>query len=769
MLRKFAKYFNFQLLSTLLIICLSQGFFVWLMMSSLNDYRRTNLEALISLSTETTAANINAVTTLGRDIANYPRASQLIYDLMLKSKSADAFITDEDGKIVLGLSRSGLDTLPLKLLAGERLTIGERSYCVMPFYDVKGAVNGYVAAELQGSEELQFNLSSLPSNFLIKVGAMLALSALVCIFFTLRRHQRHPQDKPTFKSFIGPFIIAQLLILSVTLPPFKNMVDDYVGTANITMAGFIHSQFAHVAALDLNFTEVSGIDEYIAEVKSRMPAIGHLSIVDARGELIAGDELVSGTAVSMPVVGANSGLMGYILLKENSSFILSFVIKLGLSLATLLFIAAILAYELSTLTGFEAQRLGQKRKLIPCEITLPRPIAFCLVFAFYLPIAVTPVYMGRFVQDFAGLDETLIRSFAVSTEMLAVGLSSLLLLIFAAKFGPWLRILKLGICLLTLGMGGSFFAQNGYHFLLARFCYGLGYGCVLVSLQLFAVAITTKAERGTSFAGLFAGLYSGVLCGGCAGGLLAEKFGQQNIYAISALMLILNLILISYLLGHRLTQSTAPEGSQEARPFKLRNTLTFMKNPQVFSLLFFQAIPYAVITIGFFNFFMPIFVTAQGFGTDTAGQLNFLYSLCIILLTPLCGKIMDKSRRKYIILASGLLASASVPLIFNLDLPLLAVTLAMIMLGISASINEGGQPLVISTYEAADTLGSNNAIMVLDIVLRIGQIIGPLIVASIFASFGSQALGGIGIVCVLLLIIFTLIQKKAEVATCSNN
>ena len=292
---------------------------------------------------------------------------------------------------------------------------------------------------------------------------------------------------------------------------------------------------------------------------------------------------------------------------------------------------------------------------------------------------------------------------------------------------------------------------------------------ITFSLQLFAVAITTKAERGTSFAGLFAGLYSGVLCGGCAGGLLAEKFGQQNIYAISALMLILNLILISYLLGHRLTQSTAPEGSQEARPFKLRNTLTFMKNPQVFSLLFFQAIPYAVITIGFFNFFMPIFVTAQGFGTDTAGQLNFLYSLCIILLTPLCGKIMDKSRHKYIILASGLLASASVPLIFNLDLPLLAVTLAMIMLGISASINEGGQPLVISTYEAADTLGSNNAIMVLDIVLRIGQIIGPLIVASIFASFGSQALGGIGIVCVLLLIIFTLIQKKAEVATCSNN
>ncbi len=757
------KTFNFRLLSTLLVFFLSQCFFVWLMVSSLNDFRRENLENLITMSTEAASARLNAVTTLGRSASNYQQASQILDDLMMQSKTEDAFITDAHGTIILGKSRNEITRLPIEEISNGTAALPEGTYCAVPFYDVKGEINGYTAAALNSATSYKITLDALPLKFYIQLGIMLLLSAAVCIFFNLRANKKHGNNggKTTFKSFIVPFVIAQCLILTVTLPPFKQLLDDYISTANITLAGFVHAQFEHVAELDLTLNDVSGIDAYLTEIKNSMPAIGSLRVTDENGMLIAGDIEKAPNAVIMPVFGKSRGLIGCVELTENSSLIAGFALKLSLTLFTFFFIAAILAFELSSLAGCESARLASKKSKIPFEIALPRPISFCLVFAFYLPIAVTPIYMGRFADDFTDINETLIRSFAVSTEMLAIGVSSLLLLIFSSKFGRWPKILKLGIILLICGMSLSFLAPNGYIFLASRFFYGLGYGCVLVGVQLFTTAITTKQDRGTGFAGLFAGLYSGVLCGGCAGGLLAQKFGQANVYAISAILLLADLLLVSFLIKNRSEKTNEESSYKEFKPFKLQDTLTFMRNPQVLSLLFFQAIPYAIITIGFFNFFMPVFVTSHGFGTDTAGQLNFLYSLCIIFLTPIFGKIMDKSRHKYLLLSAGLLCSTAVPLIFNLNFALLAAVLAMLLLGISAAINESGQPMLISTFKAADKIGSNNAIMVLDTVLRAGQILGPLLVAGVFAGLGSQALGGLSVLCAILLIIFTLIQKKS--------
>ena len=171
-----------------------------------------------------------------------------------------------------------------------------------------------------------------------------------------------------------------------------------------------------------------------------------------------------------------------------------------------------------------------------------------------------------------------------------------------------------------------------------------------------------------------------------------------------------------------------------------------------------QVIPYSAIGIGFFNFFLPVTVQENGMGASTVGQLNFLYSFLVIILAPIMGKVIDKIDRKYVILSLALLFSALVPLAFKLPSLIGASILAMILLGISASINEGGQPAVIASYEVSKKVGPSVSIKVLDSFLRLGQIAGPLIIAVIMSAFGTAGFSFMAITVAVCAMLFFIIQ-----------
>ena len=190
----------------------------------------------------------------------------------------------------------------------------------------------------------------------------------------------------------------------------------------------------------------------------------------------------------------------------------------------------------------------------------------------------------------------------------------------------------------------------------------------------------------------------------------------------------------------------------------LSKVTAFIKDPKSLSLMLLQVIPYSAIGIGFFNFFLPVTVQENGMGASTVGQLNFLYSFLVIILAPIMGKVIDKIDRKYVILSLALLFSALVPLAFKLPSLIGASILAMILLGISASINEGGQPAVMASYEVSKKIGPSISIKVLDSFLRLGQIAGPLIIAVIMSAFGTAGFSFMAITVAVCAMLFFIIQ-----------
>ena len=190
----------------------------------------------------------------------------------------------------------------------------------------------------------------------------------------------------------------------------------------------------------------------------------------------------------------------------------------------------------------------------------------------------------------------------------------------------------------------------------------------------------------------------------------------------------------------------------------LSKVTAFIKDPKSLSLMLLQVIPYSAIGIGFFNFFLPVTVQENGMGASTVGQLNFLYSFLVIILAPIMGKVIDKIDRKYVILSLALLFSALVPLAFKLPSLIGASILAMILLGISASINEGGQPAVMASYEISKKIGPSVSIKVLDSFLRLGQIAGPLIIAVIMSAFGTAGFSFMAITVAVCAMLFFIIQ-----------
>ena len=140
--------FNLRLFAVLVVFFISQFFFVSLVVSSYNDYRVQTAQDLLQFNINNTAMRINNITAMGRNIQNYQRAMQDLYDLKMISKAADVFIADKDGRIVVGKSTVGLNTIDIKKLTGQNILLSGNIYLYAPFFDITGHNAGFVLATL---------------------------------------------------------------------------------------------------------------------------------------------------------------------------------------------------------------------------------------------------------------------------------------------------------------------------------------------------------------------------------------------------------------------------------------------------------------------------------------------------------------------------------------------------------------------------------------------------------------------------------------------
>ncbi|HEY5716771.1 MAG TPA: MFS transporter [Psychromonas sp.] len=400
--------------------------------------------------------------------------------------------------------------------------------------------------------------------------------------------------------------------------------------------------------------------------------------------------------------------------------------------ATATLIAALICIEVSSVL---LSKLTARAKTIQLQKTaadyrLMRPAIFVFLFGIDLSMAFIPLYMGKMEQDFLGLSQNVLMGLPISVEFFCVGLAILLAGIWFDRRG-WQEPFYAGLALATLGALYSWIAPDALHFILSRGLVGFGYGLVQLSSHGFVIRNTDKSTKAQGMAHLAAGLYAGSICGAATGAVLAEQFGYEMVF-LSSVLIITSVVLYSLLiLGYPgITPSkTETVPLQHAGKSLLRR---FLLDRRVLAAIFFSSMPASIAVVGFLNYFSPVYLDRAGISESTIGQVLMLFGICLALLGPRVGRLIDASENKQQLVLIGSLLGAAAFLTFSIFDGLLATTIAILLLGLSNCLVLSAQSVFLLKLDISQQLGEGKAMGIFRATSRIGQMLGPVIFAWLF-------------------------------------
>ena len=759
---KLSASFFITIIISLGILLLSQVFFLALGFSTYSDFQKSGHISVNTVASNFAAEKFTLVNRFGREIQRYPKTDGILQNLFNITHSKSIIVCDEKGDIIVKKGESEVSVINLSLIEHGQYKVGNDLYVASPYYDRNDTVKGYVLSSLTREKAYSYlDRSNFQfKDIYLKVLGIFAISTCCFLFFFINELKKIQRKVTTsfskFKTFILPFCIAQILALILVIPFLSVEFNQTVKNIELNTATSIKNEINSIINLGITFDDISSMDTYLLKLKDELPLVGSLRIENLQHELIAGDDIAQNDGMRLPII-SDYGTIAFIAAKIDPNAILNLTFKLVIDMATIIIVSFIMLNELSTLIHSEISH-HNLNSLKLCDPLLIRPIAFLAILAAYMPFSILPLYMSELVHDFLGLSQNIIMSLPISTDVAATMVSTLMVLLFSRRLGGWRPLIKIGFISIAIAMFIAYFALNPVVFLISRVFYGLGYGAVLLSFDMYIIKNAHIKERGKYMANMCSGLFAGTICGCALGGFIADNFGNSIVFISSFIILLLTIFIVFYITNTR-TDAIFNNKTQD-KQFKLSKIGTFILNREVLGLFLFQVLPYGALAVGVFNYFLPVSMHENGFGATTIGQLNMIYALCVILMSPLFGKILDKSHQKFMILGLGLAFSALAPLMFAYIPGIYAAICAITLLGLSAAINESGQITYISGLKVAKGIGENEAVTILDIFVRIGQMIGPMLIALSLTLFNQNAFVYISVIAFIIGFIFILTQLK---------
>lgn len=429
---------------------------------------------------------------------------------------------------------------------------------------------------------------------------------------------------------------------------------------------------------------------------------------------------------------------------------------------SLVILALIAAWELWSLVHIQRRYLQTRRRgeRTFFEPELIRPFTFLCMTALYFPVSLIALYVKEVASGFLGLNDYYLMSIPISIDMGCIGIGSVLTVIYGTRLGGYRRLILIGIISTIIGMALTAVATNGYLIVIGRIFYGIGYCGVMMGVQLYVIRNSPFATRSENLSNIYAGVFAGILCGAYLGTVIASEWGYRAVFLSSALCFVLFLVLYLYILRTREEQPVLTAAA--ASSFTWAGAVRFLRTPAVAGVLVLQIIPYGAIAVGLFNYYIPTQLKAAGHDVLLIGQVTMLYSLTVIFFTRLCGRLMDRILYKYkLLVLASLICALCCPLFYVMDI-VWASAAVMVLLGLASALNEGGQVSVLTSYRASLEFGLNEATASVDTFMRVGQMIGPYMIATAMVHLGP---GGLYYICAGALVItlaFILTQLRAR-------
>jgi len=364
----------------------------------------------------------------------------------------------------------------------------------------------------------------------------------------------------------------------------------------------------------------------------------------------------------------------------------------------------------------------------PVNYKLMRPAIFLFLFGIDLSMAFLPLHMENLYQPVFGLSKDVVMGLPISVEFMFVGIAILLSGIWMDRHS-WQAPFICGLILALLGSLYSWLAPDALHFIVSRALVGVGYGLVQLSAHGFVVRNTDKKRKARGLAHLMAGLYSGSICGAATGAFMAERFGYEMVFLAGALIVLAVIAYTMLFMGHAMEKRPAALVGGPAHHGMPGEVKRFLLDRRILAATLFSSLPAAIATIGFLNYFSPIYLSRMGVAESAIGQVLMLFGLCLTLLGPSIGRLVDASENKTLPILVGSLLGCAAFLLFDVLQGIAAVVAAVVLLGLSNSLVLSAQSVFVLQQDVSRQLGDGKTLGIFRATSRIGQMLGPMLFA----------------------------------------
>lgn len=364
---------------------------------------------------------------------------------------------------------------------------------------------------------------------------------------------------------------------------------------------------------------------------------------------------------------------------------------------------------------------------------LARPLMFMFLLTWALPLSFVPLYARSLPIVTGNLPSELAMALPTSAEMACAFCTTLLSGWLSDRRG-WHVPVFLGLLASAVGALTSAIATNFEWFVLSRAMTGLGYGLTWMGIQGFVVRRSATKTLTFSIANMTAGIFTGHMVGTILGGFLAETNGYATVFAIGAAGTLAPALYATAFLRRFIQRPDASPSSPRGPAGN--EFLRLLSDRDFLWLLGASVIPFSVAQVGLLYYAIPIFLEADGFKVSAIAQVLAIYSATLVFVAPSVARYVDRFvNKKLFIAAGGLLGGCSLLTLFAAQ-DVILVIIAVAMLGVASSIGGAAQTSYALQLRQVQRCGPAMATSIQRAADKFGQMLGPLLMGSLFAGAG---------------------------------
>lgn len=628
-----------------------------------------------------------------------------------------------------------------------------------------------------GELDLIFNQSIVNANVKLytmqtaRYGAVMAVIAAllmaVLIFMVRVTDELGQINKARFLAIVLIIIgIIQLAFGYLSFNMFKQSYTNVARQSIAKMAVIVQKDINMVVDKGVSYGELYGIEGWFKKIVKSAPEIEQIYLSGNGRDVIYATDTAKASApalkdymYNLPLKHDSSGLGANIHIALSKKYIDNKVFNIALDMLTVLVTSFFFMVEVTILMAvFIDRQIGKikqpKQVADIQDVRIIRPLAFVFYYSAFMSISFIPTLMKSFYKPIFGLPENVVLGLPISVELLFGGLA----IIFAGYMigsKGWKPVFFTGLALFEVGALLSGMARGPVSFIVSRAVFGLGYGCSLMALQGFVNSAKLEESKREGMSALGSGTYAGINCACVIGAMLAERIGFSQVFFVTfTIAAVAGIFALVFIPNARI----AAASSKSESPVSSGSVAGFFSNRNIFSFFLFIVIPVAIGSM-FLEFFLPVFAKNAGISSANVGRVFLLNGLAVVYLGPLISKYLAKSlgAKKSVALAALTMSVAF--LVFALQGSILAALFTAFLLGLADGFGSPAQNGYLLNLDATKALGEGKALGFYSVVIKAGQVLGPLLFGLAMSMGPADGVGIVGIFIIAAIALFLLLSK----------